>query len=175
MFGDPDATHVSRGLLWDSLCEEVMNEAQLSAAQEMRYDPSTCRQVRFHEQLRNKRQADPRVYVPSSTFRCSSARGKPFHLFDDACHTVVLGRSSRRHVLSIKWLCVTDCHALHVLAAVCLHASLHEECSYHDLHVFKRSSRNVCNSGSMCGWRSSVLALCLGLPECFDKEQPFLW
>ena len=43
--------------------------------------------------------------------RCSSATGKPFHLFDDACHTVVLGRSSRRHVLSIKWLCVTDCHA----------------------------------------------------------------
>ena len=50
-----------------------------------------------------------------------------------------------------------DCHALHVLAlqsvvprvAVCLHSLFNEECLYRDLHVFRRSSQNVCSSGSM--------------------------
>ena len=52
---------------------------------------------------------------------------------------------------------VSDCHTLYVLAvhgvvprlAVCLHTSFHEECLHHDLHVLRRSSRNVCYSRSM--------------------------
>ena len=71
--------------------------------------------------------------------------------------------TSRRAFLSVRcvWsLCVGACHALHVLAllgvvprlAVCLHASFREEClkkKKQDLHLFRRSSRNICSSRSM--------------------------
>ena len=52
---------------------------------------------------------------------------------------------------------ISGCHELCVLAlhgvvprlAVCLHSLLSEECLYLDLHVFRRSSREVCSSRSM--------------------------
>ena len=80
--------------------------------------------------------------------------------------------------LSLRSLCVSDCHALYVLAlhgvvpglAIRLHASFSEECLHHGLHVFSRSSRNPCSSRSMAVG-SSVLALCFGLTECFENEQ----
>ena len=60
---------------------------------------------------------------------------------------------------SLCSLCVSDCHALYVLAlhgvvprlAVHFHASLSEECLHHDLHVFSGSSRNTCSSRSREG------------------------
>ena len=56
-------------------------------------------------------------------------------MFEDACHTFVPGRSSSRHSPSIWSLCVSDNHALYVLAlhgvaprlAVRLHVSSSEE------------------------------------------------
>ena len=57
------------------------------------------------------------------------------------------------------WRCATPC---------CLpaHLTFCEECLDHDLHVFRRSSRNVCNSRSMAVGGARPY---LGLTECFVR------
>ena len=54
--------------------------------------------------------------------------------------------------------------------------SLNWECLYHDLHVFRRSSRNECSSRPMAvGGGSSVPSVCPSVAECFENEEQLLW
>ena len=69
---------------------------------------------------------------------------------------------------SLCSLCVSDCHALYVLAlqsvvpllAIHFYAPFSEECLHHDLHVFSRSSRNTCGSRSREGAIGSLATRC---------------
>ena len=59
-------------------------------------------------------------------------------------------------------------------APCCLPAHLfREDCLYHDLHLFRRSSRNVCNSRSVAVGGARLHLRCA--TKCFENEQPFFF
>ena len=99
------------------------------------------------------------ICVWSGTFSQAVRVRQSIHVFEDARHTVVPGRSSSSSVWS---LCVSDCHALcHALLFAC--TPLSEECLHHALQQDVPETSVALNP-----WPWVVLVSSCALPR-FDR------